>query len=405
MEVYKKRRGAVVVPVVYQERKKGFTMTMQINKSAAGNSAHKGWVMWWTLEQKSLLLPNVQQSAASTNIPGSVQSRIRGRSVKNAWRTATSLPAKGIRSDNIPNIDGQGTSSKYYVRTANENCRLVVRETLNSKLEVVDIDTVASLYFVGGDLQYSLQNSAIHTKEINAEVIALLKGMRQKFDDAIGKVDDAKIRELVIDWLHSVHRVCVRGTGGVYFIPRPTDSQKCQQVEQEIVAMTKWISAQPIGGLFSVIEVNEGGATNLDALADSALDEIKAELESMGDDMRKWSNNPKMNAGSRLYSASTILEKVSKLREKYESLRSSLGDKLQVAESMIDMVRNSAMGLQTSSSTEIQESRQKKEEETYGSLEDWQDVEIEVGESKPEGTGKKSGKTAGKKSGRTSGRK
>lgn len=365
-------------------------MTTQINKSVAGNSAHVGWVMWWTLEQKSMFLLDIQQSAANEDIPGRVQSRIRGKTAKNAWRMATSLPAKGEHSGSVPE-DGDNTRSRYYTRTANENCRLIVRETLNAKLEVVDLDTVASIYFVNGDFTHSLQNSGISNSEINAQVSKIIRQMQAKFNDAIGVVDDAKIRELVIDWLHSVHRVCVRGTGGVYFIPRPTDSNQAAQVEQEIVNMTKWISAQPIGGLFSVIEVSKTGATNLDALAESAIEEIKSELESMHNDLGKWAGNAKMNAGSRMYSASTILEKISGIGDKYENLRNSLGDKMIVLESMIEVVRNRAMGMQTESATSIEESRKQKDADTYG------DIEIEI----PGATSKKQTSRKGKKAGIT----
>lgn len=327
-------------------------------------------------------LTDVQQSAYDQDIPALVQGRIKGKSIKNAWRLSTSLPSKGVHSKNIEGVDGDDTKSNYYCRTANDNCRLIVRETLNSELEVVDIDTVASLYYISGVLEYSLQNSAIYNSSINAEVTSIITDMRQKFDDSVGKVDDAKIRELVIDWLYSVHRVCVRGTGGVYFIPRPADEQMSQKVEQEIISMTRWISSAPISGMFSVIEVSASGATNIDALAESALDEIKVELESMGADMQKWVGNPKMNAGSRKYSAETVIGRIHQLQEKYHTLKSSLGDKLDVAESMIDIVRNRAMGLREESEFSILESRKKKDAETYGSLEDWK-VEIDVGGSKP----------------------
>lgn len=330
-------------------------MAMALNlqsTNGTGTGKKLGWLVWWTLEGKDLATADVVASAQAANIPSWMVGRISGRGEKAAWMVATQTGVKGIERPRTVS-DSQDATVRYLTRDVNPTCRAIVREVLDPAQKIVGSYTVARVFFTedpANRFQYMMIAS---NAAIVQEVEAILVDMAQDYQTRIGVTDYGRLRALIIDWLVKANRITVRGSGGVYLVPRPKAQQDADQVQGELVALANWVASAPIASLFSIVEVSDSGATTVEVFQKAAIDELKAELNDIDGKLTTWAKNPKMNAGSMAYSAGTMLDRVDELTKKTEALIEALGEEIGVVQIAMHKVTKRAKAIQFAAQFEV----------------------------------------------------
>jgi hypothetical protein len=183
----------------------------------------------------------------------------------------------------------------------------------------------------------------------------VVSGMRMKLGKKIGTMDDGRVRSVVLGWLKTRHRISVRGTGGVYFVPAPTSLKDAKLLQDELVAMRQWLASTK--SPFSIVAFNERGALSLDDFVHDAISEIEEELGDIAEKLAKWSSTKGMNAGSRMFSSSTQIKRMDELKGKIVALQGSLGEAIGVVIETYDLLKRKADGMLESSSAEVAASK------------------------------------------------
>jgi hypothetical protein len=325
-------------------------MSLNLQSNGTGTGRKLGWLVWWTIEGKDLDTSLVVQAAKDAGIPGWLISRISGRGEKAAWMVSTQTGVKGIERPRS-STDPLDATIRYMTKDVNPECRAIVREVLDPANKLVGSTTVAQVFFTtdpANRFQFLLLPSA------NAmEVTDIVQAMAQDYQARIGVTDYGRVRALIIDWLLRANRVTVRGSGGVYLVPRPKDQVVADQVQAELVSLATWISATPIASLFSIVEVSDQGATTVQVFQKAAIDELKAEMDLIDANLTKWAKNPNMNAGSMAYSAGTMLDRVDELTKKTEALIDALGEEIGIVQIGMAQIQKRAKAVQYAAQFEV----------------------------------------------------
>lgn len=332
-------------------------MARQIVQTSEQDGSAKGWLTWWTISEQELAADEVRIAGRDANIPAWMIDRISGRTNKSAWMAATQLGAKGEPSQ-ASQRDPDGSRARYLTRALNEETRVIIREVIDELGERVSVVNVALIYLMGHRFESSKADGYwTLSPNVQAEADRLIDRMEADYLRINGKVDSGRIRALVLDWLDRHFRVCVRGTGGVYFIPRPDDAFWTESVEQELSAISTWVTSSPISGLFSIVELFNTGATTMDTFRQSAIDELKGSLEDVSAKLAGWKANAKMNAGSLMFSSDQMVNRLDGIEEKLNVLQANLGEELGVIGVMLQSVRKEAESMRQSSTLEVSQAR------------------------------------------------
>ena len=328
-------------------------MAKQLNLAAsdavgAGRSNVRGWLTWWTIHEAERKESELVQAGTTANVPDWMLERLKGRTIKAAWMEATQLGAKGKPSASIA-TDPDGSIARYLVRDVNDATRALVREVIDRRGERASSETVAQIFLLADKLRANILDNGPAKPEIE-KLIARMSDDMAAYE---GQVDDGRIRAVILTWLERCHRICVRGTGGVYFVPRPADDKLAGMVEEELLSIRGWVNTDPVNSLFSIVEVQAGGATTLEVFTKSAIEEIRSELGDVVNNLERWSQNSAMNAGSMAYSADQMLLRVDSIGEKADYLISALGEEVAVVSSLLQQVRNRAKGMRDEAQSEV----------------------------------------------------
>lgn len=341
-------------------------MARQYNKSAGikdqpvavTTSTSIGFLNFWTLTEGHFQEADLINSAKACSVPQWMIDRIKGRTVKSAWTDATQLGAKGKPSRLLP-TEPKDSKSRYLVRDFNEESRAIIRETVLPNSEKVETDTLAVVYLEG--IRMSSHITPHCPELLKDELQRVIDGMQDEMNANAGLVNTGRVRALILDWLDRQHRICVRGTGGVYMIPRPSEDILADQLIFELTAIQSWVRSAPLTSLFTIVEMFDTATTSKQDFVDSALAEIKGEVETVNEKLVKWAKNGNMNAGSMAYSSGEMVNRLEGLRLKVEALKDLLGESIGIAESMIEIVLNKAKKMEQESSTTVTASRTEKQ--------------------------------------------
>jgi hypothetical protein len=320
----------------------------------AGTASNlRGWLVWWSITEAERTVDELKTSAINAALPTRIVDRISGRTSKTAWLNATQLGAKGYPSRTL---DGEpkGSTARYLIRDlkAGES-RALVREVIDGDGETVDSYQVATLYFLNDRIEMALNTVKVERdSKLDREVRQVIGRMQGNMADMMGKVDDGRIRAILLDWLVSMHRICVRGTGGVYFVPRPQTGPS-SAIQEELISLRSWINSDPINSSFSIVDVSSGGSTTIGDFTKNAIDEMKEEIHAIHDNLRKWANHPNMNAGSKMYSSQTMIDRADQAIEKATYLQDALGEELAVVVALAAEAKKAAVTMNDASTTAV----------------------------------------------------
>ena len=351
-----------------------------------------GWLCWWTISSGDYDVEKLEEAAKDAGLGSYVLERIRGRDLRAAFLAATRTGRPGIpvptTRDTTARLISKEADPKH-IAGGGDVRALVYQETRPSAAnvaEIVEAKTAALLF----------ANSANDTIDVqwarwakdDQRIQHVVDGMRMKLGAKIGTMDDGRVRSVVLGWLKTRHRVSVRGTGGVYFVPAPTSLEDAKLLQEELVAMRQWLASTR--SPFSIVAMNERGALSLDDFVHDAISEIEEELGDIAEKLAKWSGTETMNAGSRMFSSSTQITRMEELKGKITALQGSLGEAIGVVVETFDLLRRKADGMLESSSAEVAASKLHQAEAK-------KQRKVERAEKAAEKQGKKSG-TAAKRS-------
>ena len=334
-------------------------MTVSITATAANNQgtgSRLGYLVWWTLHRQEWDEVALKAAGKAAGVPQWMVDKIKGRNEHSAWLAATQLGAKGIPAQRLA-IMGESVddhSVRFVTRDITPDTRAVVREVVDRGKKVVGSVTVALLTFAPG-IGITHQWIGSPSNALDVEIGALVEGMKNTYAAILGKVDDARVRAIVIEWLDRRYKVTVRGSGGVYLIPTGGVNNPGRQatIEAEAISIRNWLRAAPMESSFSIVEVSDAGATTVDTFQQAAIDELKLEMADVDAKLTEWAANPAMNAGSVAYSAGTMVERMAELNTKANFLIESLGDEIGVVGNMIGMLRTKAVAMAKTAQTEV----------------------------------------------------
>lgn len=330
-------------------------------KTGKGTGKKLGWLIWWTVHQGAYDEAGLKRAGQGAGIPSWMVDRIKGRSERSAWSVATQLGARGEPSASLPEEDGT-MRAIYLARDVQFETptRAVVREVTNQYEERVSSETVALVRLYGKAITTELVDVPA---DLQPELEDLLGRMRKKMDRLLGKVGDAKARSLLLDYLERRYRICVRGSGGVYLVPRPSDPSSANAVEKELLALRDWVGGEPLNSLFSIVELTDAGATTVDVFVESAVEELKADINSVHARLQEWKSNDGMNAGSKMFSAGEMVKRCAIIGEKVTALEDALGEEVGVTRQMLETVAAKARRMQHGSAIIIGKAKAKRERE------------------------------------------
>lgn len=297
-----------------------------------------GWLTFWTLTQGEYDLQTISQVAHDRDVPQYIQDRLSGRDLISAFKAATQLGASGKIISPCGNILRRLVSRDALVDS--DNVRAIVLETTKTTwdtAEWVSSKTVCLVSIKGSRAEIDWSDW-VDSDPASFEIKRVVEDMESRMYQIEGKVDDGRIRSAVLSWLEKNHRVTVRGSGGVYFLPYSPSYRNRDEMEHDLTAVRDWLQ-DALSSPLSIIAIHNDGVNSLDSFREDAISEVKGMVDEISGKLVKWEQNTNMNAGSKNYSAGTQLDKVSEIQEKVETLKVSLGEQLGVCDEMISIVK------------------------------------------------------------------
>lgn len=312
-------------------------MTKQFKRLAETEDI-MGWLNWWTITSGEFDLQRVADSAQVNGVPQYIQDKLSGRDIESAWKTATQL---GVAGKPV------GSAGKMLRRLITRNAvpgegniRAIVMEETDPTWETekwVTAKTACILELKGSRFSVDWADW-VDQDPYASDIREVISEMKDKMYRIEGKVNDGRIRAALLAWLDIQHRVTVRGSGGVYFIPHAKSSEHLQMVEESMISIMAWLK-DACSSLFSVVALHEDGVYSKENFIEDATSEIKDEVKEISGKIKIWKENDNMNAGSKHYSAGTQVLRIEELQEKVRALKESLGMEIGIVDEMVSIVK------------------------------------------------------------------
>lgn len=321
-----------------------------------------GWLSFWTIPNGVGNEQELKNSARLANIPQWMIDRIHGRSAKSAWIWATQLGAKGRPSDRQIH-ESETSKARYLTRDIESGIRLIIREITLPDDTLVRVDNVAAVVLNegGNTMRWDVLSDYNQlSPETQREASAIMDDISSQFSRAIGSVAKNHVRQLLLDWLNRNNRVCVRGTGGVYFIPAKPVGEASDKLERDLTAISNWVNGGVVSGVFNAVEMFNTPSTTTGNIAASASNEIMLELEKLASKLGAWEDNAAMNAGSVSYSTGVVLDNLRDIEKRMEQLQSVLDSDMGTTRIMLDVVLKKATGMRKRAKSKISGPKQSK---------------------------------------------
>jgi hypothetical protein len=273
-----------------------------------------GHLVWWSLpEQADMNVTAVLTAAEQAELPEWLRKQVRGTTARSAFRLGTHIESTGLPGT-VLLADEVGCTTRYLTRRAADEV-LLVREVLDVKGKRVRMTQMGEARLANERFQYELER--VVTNGLMAEVEGIFRDLRAEMRKYLDNIHTNTVRTIVQNWLEKANRVCLRGTGGVYFVPG--------EDSRELVQVRDWIMSSPIEGCFSICEMWSGGANSTDDLTKSAVAELQAEIDEINGRLVEYAKNPSINDGAKMYSGKTQINRIGNLLAKLDSLEASLG--------------------------------------------------------------------------------
>lgn len=279
-------------------------------------SGEVGHLVWFSVPETRASYDQLKDLAKQVGLhedytPGPPTSR-------DAWRKATNTGKRGIKiarhSLNQHKVDraelsGDGTP-RAYVRTVeiSRSAPLLVRHLVlfvvlpgaDRQERQLEVGTVAVLEFDTETLQArSIVGPARNQDWVTVgHIDSIVRQMDIDMSDYIGRADNNKIRASVRDLIEDLHRVCLRNTGGVYFVPMSashvhmkgghitTAQDGLQAMKRWVDEMDRWAADPKEPPMFRKVVLDGENAQELRAdIIGSAIEQFQNSLQEIANSL------------------------------------------------------------------------------------------------------------------------
>ncbi len=254
----------------------------------------KGFIIWFTVPEVNLTFSELGALAQASGVhvdfvPDPPEPR-------HAWEKATNLGARGRKTQAPPDMVRQCLADygveptvKFKTVTVNGSApnlvRHIVREAVISQAgrpeKQLSMDTVAVLTFDTDTNTADFREIRDPEGWVNGAVIGLLQDLTAKTQHLTNHPDGARIRYGIREALDIHYKVCLRGTGGVYYVPDLGNASDMQALRNYINGLDNYIDAVAVNrascSLVTLIDDDNG--REMLAQAEKALvEELRTEL-------------------------------------------------------------------------------------------------------------------------------
>jgi hypothetical protein len=262
-------------------------------------SDYMGYLTWWTVPDCAAPYRDLQQLAAQIGFP--IDCVPRPPAPRQAWEKATNVGgARGLQLD-APSALADQVFLRYatvpvvriVTRRVSEAapllCRHLVREAVvpvsPNHWEQLSMQTVAVLEF---DCTTRCARVDLLTDRegwTNGNLQPVVHDIEQRRLRLLDNADGNDVREGVRKLLLQLHRVGLRGTGGVYFVPEsaPEAESQLAALRAFIKGLRPWVTGK-LQPSCNIVKLHGEEADHLrDEIVESATEEFKKRLTDLAD--------------------------------------------------------------------------------------------------------------------------
>ncbi len=257
-----------------------------------------GFLTWWTVPDVSAPYADLMQLAQRVGLPDDCVPK--PPSARHAWEKASNIGGqRGLKveppahlADQVFMQYGAPPVIRLLTRRVSDSApvlrRHLVREasipTSGDHWKQLSLQTVAVLEF---DCQQQRADSSyLYDQEgwTNGNVQTVVAQIEDKYRHLLHHADGDDVRAGIRKLLERLHRVGLRGTGGVYFVP---DHDGAEQQLQAMRVYIRSLASWQVGKLrpsCNIVRLHGEEAENLkDEIIESATDEFKKRLADLSD--------------------------------------------------------------------------------------------------------------------------
>lgn len=309
-----------------------------------------GHLIWWSINTGLYDPVLLLDKAQTCKIPPTVVDALTTTKDKNAWDRATALRERNHRIELKP-----GEYAFYTVRDIDTSNRLLIREVLDENNAQLSIKQLGLLSF-SNTFRFDPEAPFFEHEE---EARSVIDRMQADFTARIGKIDDNKVRNALLDWLDERHRVVVRRAGGVYYIPNSNNDKVRDEITKEIQSVDCWLKETGLG-TFWAVEMYEGQTTVREDYVQLAIDEIDSQLKDVEGRLKSYAESKGMNDGSRMEASRSQVALLETVFKKVAALEESLGDKIGIVSVKAQLIMRKASSMHSRSLSAVEATRQAK---------------------------------------------
>jgi len=325
-----------------------------------------GYLVWWTVPECEAPYADLTKLAAQVGFPSDCVPN--PPAPRHAWEKATNVGgARGLKMDVPVDLRNQ----VYVQYSADPTVRLIVRRISDAApvlrrhlvreaviplspdhWKQLSLQTVAVLEFDCRANMSEVQIIGDHEGWINGNPSAssgqalntVLTDIDARRRALLNMADGSDVREGIRKLLCDLHRIALRGTGGVYFVPRaaPDAESSLKALRAYIKGMQPWKVGQ-LEPSCNVVRLNGEDAESIrEEILTSAMAEFKARLSGLAEKVEpvlKGSAHGKV--AERISQSAT--EQLLTIKAAIAAYRESLSDDLQGLTDMIEMAQSAVI--------------------------------------------------------------
>ena len=319
---------------------------------------YMGYLTWWTVPDVMAPYKELNNLAARLGFPAECVPK--PPKPRHAWEKAANVGGqRGLLLDTPVDLGNEvfirrGVAPEVRLLTrrisdkAPALCRHLVREVTVGAAgradEQLSLRTVAVLDFDCLSNVGQVQHLTDYEGWTNGNVTAITQDIDARYHALLDNADGNDVREGVRKLLEDLHRVGLRGTGGVYFVPdsAPDAESHLKAMRAFIKSLRPWVTGRMSPSCNTVRLYGEEAEHLRDEIIESATEEFKRRLSDLADkvDPVLTGRVTGRTADKLAYAATEDLLKIQQAVAAYrDSLRddfAALGDMLVMAQRAVD---------------------------------------------------------------------
>lgn len=262
-------------------------------------SDYMGYLTWWTVPDCAAPYQELNQLASQIGFP--IDCVPRPPAPRQAWEKATNvggarglnLDAPGGKIDQVFIQYGTLPIVRLVTRRVSDKApmlrRHLVREAViplaHDNWKQLSMQTVAVLEFDCTTRRANAQLVYDHEGWTNGNVNAVVQDVEQRRLMLLNHADGNDVREGVRKLLFQLHRVGLRGTGGVYFVPESAlDAESSLTAMRAFIkGLRPWVTGK-LSPSCNIVKLHGEEAEHLrEEIVESATEEFKKRLLDLAD--------------------------------------------------------------------------------------------------------------------------